>query len=165
MFRSLAFAASLLSLTLAPLTASAHGEERAAWKAAHEGAFRLTAFSLTRQVRDRLPGDPVVAAPLDGQRVYVHLTALNKGPARTLTLTWTRNGRRFHRVTLHVGRSPAWRTWAYITADKGKAGVWSVAVHDQDGTLLGEQFLILGPLARGHALGRQEVVGGERVSR
>lgn len=155
MFRTTTIIVALLALTCAPLTVAAGGNDHAAWKAANEGTFRVTGFSFTRGVQDRLPADSVVAAPLDGERVYAHVTALNKGPVRELTLTWKRGGKAFHTVTLKVGRSPAWRTWAYLTAGKGKTGVWTVAVHDQDGTLLGEQMLILGHAVADNALARK----------
>lgn len=119
---------------------------RAAWRAASPNTLRLRAFTLTRTVEQRRPGPAVGVVPLDGGRVYAHLELLYKGEAGTtctVTTVWKRNGVEQHRYTLKVGRSPAWRTWSYLTAARGRAGTWSVAVLDAAGTLLGEQFVLL----------------------
>ena len=113
------------------------------WSAADEGTFRLTAFSLTRTVDNRLPGPAVGQLARDGQRVYAHVEVFNKGDRQKLTMVWKRNGKERHRYTLDVGRSPAWRTWSYLTTGAWTQGAWSVAILDESGTLLGEQFLLI----------------------
>ncbi len=113
------------------------------FRARPEGALELRQFRLTRQVSRRAAGQPVVLLERDHQRLYAYVELLNKGQQRKVTMTWKQQGREVARHELDVGRSPGWRTWSYLTAGQHAGGHWSVAVHDEQGRLLGEQFFFV----------------------
>ena len=106
------------------------------WKRAPEGTFQLVELSLARGVEDRKPvqvaGDGVAIAA-DGARLYAYLHVFNKGAQKALKVIWKRGEKVYHEATVVVGRSPSWRTWAYIDARASLKGSWTVTILDDEG--------------------------------
>jgi len=136
-------ALSLATLAGAPIQAVARGPARSAWKAAPEGTFKLTRFVLTRRLEHRQPADSVDSAPCDGERVYAFVELFNKGPGQRVVMTWKRDGNRAASYRLAVGRSPSWKTWSYQRSTGFMKGRWTITLHDEAGTLLGQKRLAI----------------------
>lgn len=141
-FTSLAL--TLIALLSLPLSAAA--SPKSLWRAAPEGSLRLVGQVFARGVDQRQP-QSVVSSHItaDGQRVYAHVKLLNKGTTRKITMIWIHEGRAFARYSLSVGRSPAWKTWSYLTASTARVGSWTVVVQDHEGKVLGQQTLVIQP--------------------
>ncbi len=82
-------------------------------------------------------------------RVFVHLTVASAA-AESVTLVWkrTRTGavsREVWRISMKVGKSPRWRTWARRTMREGDIGEWEVEVLDAVGASLGSTQFSVGP--------------------
>lgn len=104
----------------------------------------LTTFAAGTGVEHRaLVGARARFAP-DGDKVWVHATLDNAGPARTVTLVWALDGTEKWRITLDVGTSPRWRTWARRTIGARDGGVWMVTALDPAGAVLGSTQFIVG---------------------
>lgn len=131
--------APLIALTfvVSTLAGSAFAATRAEWKAAAEGSLKVEQFALARRVEHRKPTDIGATFDANGERIYAFVRLLNKGTPQQLRVVWKREGRTYHGATVKVGRSPSWRTWAFITARSRLAGNWSVSIFGEDGKLLG----------------------------
>ena len=70
-------------------------------------------------------------------RVWVWTSVANPGEPTTVSMVWKKDGQERQRMSLEVGRSPAWRTWGYHTMRRGDVGAWTVEVLDAQGALLG----------------------------
>ena len=130
--------AIIATLVIATIAAAGPGVALAAtsWSEAEEGTLIVSKLVFSRGVENRLPVEQDFAPTADGRRIYAYLELFNKGEPRQITLSWLRDGKPFHFVTLDVGHSPRWRTWAYLTLGEAKAGAWSVEVRTKAGALL-----------------------------
>lgn len=130
--------AIIATLIIAAVAAAGPGAALAArsWSKAEEGTLNISRLVFSRGVEDRQPVEPDFAPAADGRRLYAYLELFNKGESQELTLTWIRAGKPFHTVTLKVGRSPHWRTWAYLTLGTAMTGPWALEVRTEDGKLL-----------------------------
>lgn len=135
--------AVIVTLCLGALPAVVQAGDAPTWRQAEEGALVVSRLVFARGVEDRQPVEQDFAPRADGRRIYAYLELLNKGEQRELTLSWVRAGKTFHTVTLDVGRSPHWRTWAYLTLSERLAGPWTVEVRGQDNALLAAMPLIV----------------------
>ncbi len=142
--------AIVATLIIATFAAAGPGAALAAnsWSKADEGTLSVSRLVFSRGVQDRLPVEPDFAPTADGRRLYAYLELFNKGESRELTLTWSRAGKPFHTVTLKVGRSPHWRTWAYLTLSKSMTGPWAVEVRTESGELLLAMPLLISKTAQ-----------------
>ena len=140
----LALAALLLVCLAAPAPLLAGTPS---WRKAEEGTCQVTRFVFARKVQDRQPLEISQVPPADGGRVYAYLEVFNKGDSRPIKVVWKRKGKVFHTATLNVGKSPKWRTWAYLTLSKGMKGPWTVEIQDGSGALLaGMPLIVQAPL-------------------
>ena len=74
--------------------------------------LELVKFQFTSGVEDRKPVDDLERAK-PNQRVWAYLTVRNpSSDERCVTVEFRLNGKRRSRVSLSVGSSPHWRTWA-----------------------------------------------------
>jgi hypothetical protein len=106
------------------------------WRRAPEGTFQLVELALARGVEDRKPVQVAgegAAIAADGARVYLYLHLFNKGASKQLKVVWKRGEKVHHQATVSVGRSPSWRTWAYLDARPSLKGSWTVTVLESDG--------------------------------
>ena len=131
------------ALCLSALPGAVFAGDAPAWRGAAEGTFMGSKLVFARAVKDRKPVEPDFAPRADGRRIYAYLELFNKGEQRALTLSWIRAGKTYHTVTLDVGRSPHWRTWAYLTLSERLTGPWTVQVADEDGSLLAALPLVV----------------------
>jgi len=127
--------AVLLAAIGIALSAPARADAPPSWREAPEGTLHLTTLVLARGVENRQATDiaPGQTIPADGKRLYAYLELFNKGAKSALKLTWRRGERVHHQVTLVAGRSPSWRTWAFVDARPSLKGAWSVTVVDGSG--------------------------------
>jgi hypothetical protein len=145
-FLSRSVVAALVAALLPTTMLTAEARPRSAWRQAPEGTIEVRQFSFARQVVDRRPVDLVNGEPVevDGERIYGFIRVFNKGPATTLTMVWSRDGRVVHRYRLGVGRSPSWHTWSLVRATRASRGRWTVSVLDASGASLADQALVIG---------------------
>jgi hypothetical protein len=110
--------------------------------------MQLLRFRFTSAIAGREPGDKLfIARP--GQRVYAHLTVRNRsGRDRCLGLEFRVGGQKRTSVTLKVGESWSWRTWAYNTLRPDDRGRLDLVVTDDQGKPFLSQPLPVVPLAR-----------------
>jgi hypothetical protein len=84
----------------------------------------------------------------DADRVWVHAVVRNLGAPTQVTLVWSLEGVEHWRVTLDVGTSPRWRTWARRRISMRHVGEWTVTAYDATGEVLGSTgFLVESPVA------------------
>jgi hypothetical protein len=134
MNRRIALACSAILVVLAPTAARA--DSTPTWKRAPEGTFQLVELALARGVEDRKPvqvASEGAAIAADGARLYAYLHVFNKGASKALKVVWTRGEKVYHQATVSVGRSPSWRTWAYLEARPVLKGSWTVTILDEEG--------------------------------
>ena len=114
------------------------------WRRTPEGSLSIQGFTLTRKLERRRPVGTVTEVACGARgKVYAHLTVLNKGAPTTLLVRWERAGRLHHVSSLRVGRSPAWKTWAYLRLGAAVSGRWTAVVQDQRGTELQRRSLLI----------------------
>jgi hypothetical protein len=103
----------------------------------------------TSDVKNRDPVDKLDHGE-PGQRVWVHLTARNRGAgARAISLSFRVNDDQRSKVDLKVEPSWSYRTWGYNTLRAGdQTGDLAVDVRDDTGTILASARL---PLRKGGA--------------
>ena len=109
--------------------------------------LQVAEFQFTSGIEKRKPQDELSAAK-PGQRVYAYLTMNNRsGPERCLTVSFRIKGKKRSRASLKIGKSPTWRTWAYVTINKADApGELEVEVADEtDKSVLKKKLAILSP--------------------
>ncbi len=121
----------------------------------HEGAcapqaasidpMELLAFTLTDAIDDRNPSKKLRTAKA-GQRVYAHLRLRNRsGRKRCVRVQFTINGEKRPAITLKVGKSWSWRTWAYSTSRSDDRGYFEVLVTDDQGYEIANERLPIRP--------------------
>ena len=95
----------------------------------------LLKFRFSSAVKRREPVDKLnITRP--GQRVYAHLTVRNRsGRRRCLHVEFRVNGKRRTKVTLKVGESWSWRTWAYNTSRSDDRGPLELSIRDDQGNV------------------------------
>jgi len=103
--------------------------------------MQLLRFTFTDGIEGRDPRSRLtIARP--GQRVYLHLTMRNRsGRERCVRVTFRAAGHRRSEVTLTVGKSWSWRTWAYATLRPDDRGPLVVEVRDDQGALVAKRSL------------------------
>ena len=123
----------------------------------HEGAcapqgsdvqpMQLLDFRWTSGIDQRNPKDKLrVTKP--GDRVYAYLRMRNRsGRERCLRVQFRISGKKRPPITLKVGKSWSWRTWAYSTSRSDDRGFIELLVSDDQGYEIVRQKL---PLAVGH---------------
>jgi hypothetical protein len=95
--------------------------------------MQLLRLTLASGIEGRDPRDRLAAAKA-GKRVYAHLRMRNRsGRDRCLRLRFSVGGELRTEVTLRVGHSWSWRTWAYATLRDDDSGSLRIEViDDQD---------------------------------
>ena len=108
----------------------------------------LLKFKFAAAIKNREPvGQLPIVRP--GGRVYAHMTVRNRsGRKRCLHLEFRVNGKKRTKVTLRVGRSWSWRTWAYNTTRSSDRGPLELIVHDDQGKLFLRRRLAIVPMAK-----------------
>ncbi len=102
--------------------------------------FRWTSGIENKDPKDRL----YVARP--GQRVYAHLRVRNRsGTKRCLKLVFRVGEEKRTEVTLKIGESWNWRTWAYNTVKREDRKPLHLTIHDDQGALVLDQKLPVVP--------------------
>ena len=98
--------------------------------------MQMLRFSFASGLEGKDPKDEMqVARP--GQRVYAHLTMRNRsGRKRCLHLTFRVGGKKRTEVTLKVGESWSWRTWAYNTIKDDDTGPLELTIEDDQKNLV-----------------------------
>ena len=106
--------------------------------------MKLVDFKFTSDVKKRKPVDTLSHGEA-AQKVWAYLTMKNvSGQERCVTVTFRFNGKKRSRVTLDIGESPTWRTWAYNTVQKKDVpGKIEVRIVDDQGVELLKQNLPL----------------------
>jgi hypothetical protein len=100
-------------------------------------ALELVEFQLTSEVKDKKPVDEIERTQ-PGKDVWAYMAVKNRsGEERCVTVIFRVNGKKRASVTLDVGESPSWRTWAHNRVLDGDApGKIEVEiVSDQDVSL------------------------------
>lgn len=94
----------------------------------------IVKFTLTSKLENRKPTDELTMVK-PGTKIYAYLVVKNlTKEERCLLVTFRVNGRKRASLTLDVGTSPTWRTWAHISPSKGDApGTVEVEVTDDQG--------------------------------
>jgi hypothetical protein len=98
--------------------------------------MQLLKLTWTSAIERRDPKDTLrVARP--GERAYAHLRVRNRsGRERCLKLSFRVGGKERSQVTLRIGKSWNWRTWAYNTLKSDdRTPLTLVAIDDQGATL------------------------------
>ena len=105
--------------------------------------MQLLGFTWTSGIERRDPKDKLHAvAP--GQRVYTHLRVRNRsGRERCVRVKFRINGKPRPAITLKIGKSWSWRTWAYSTSRSDDSGHIEVNVTDDQGNVLVSDKLLL----------------------
>jgi len=95
--------------------------------------LQLLRFTWTDKIANRDPAGKLhIARP--GQRVYAHLRLRNRsGRKRCVHLTFRVGTKKRTEVTLAVGKSWSWRTWAYNTLRGDDRGPLHLIVADDQG--------------------------------
>lgn len=109
--------------------------------------MELLSFKFTGEIKNKEPAGRLHSVR-PGQRVYAHLTMRNRsGEARCLQVVFRVNGKKRTAVTLKVGESWSWRTWAYNTVHASdETGRLELQVLDDQGlTVVSETLPILKP--------------------
>ena len=98
--------------------------------------MQLLRFAFASGIEGKDPKDELrVARP--GERVYAHLTMRNRsGRARCLRLVFRVGGKKRTEVTLEIGKSWSWRTWAYNTIKPDDRGPLELTIEDDQGQLV-----------------------------
>lgn len=98
--------------------------------------MQLLRFAFASDLEGKDPKDDLrLARP--GQRIYAHLTVRNRsGRQRCLVLQFRVAGKMRTEVTVKVGASWSWRTWAYNTLKADDEGPLELTVKDDQGQVL-----------------------------
>jgi hypothetical protein len=107
--------------------------------------MQLLRFTFSDAIKGKDPGAKLrVARP--GQRVYAHFRMRNRsGRKRCMHLTFRVAGKKRTEVTLVVGKSWSWRTWAYNTIKGDDRGPLTLEVNDDQGQLMLKKSLAIVP--------------------
>ncbi len=107
--------------------------------------LQLLRFAFASGVERRDPKDKLnIVRP--GDRVYAHFKVRNRsGFDRCLHLEFRVNNKKRSRVTLKVGKSWSWRTWAYNTTRADDRGPLKLVVTDDQGKRFLEQSIAIVP--------------------
>lgn len=93
-------------------------------------------FTFASGLEGKDPKDRLASARA-GQRVYAHLTMRNRsGRKRCLHLTFRVGGKKRTEVTLKIGESWSWRTWAYNTVKADDTGPLELTIEDDQGQVV-----------------------------
>jgi hypothetical protein len=108
----------------------------------------IVQFTLTSKLDKRKPTDELSIVQPE-TKIYAYLVVKNLGTAeRCVLVTFRVNGRKRASLTLDIGTSPTWRTWAQITPAKGDApGNVEVEITDDHGKQRYKQKVLLEPSA------------------
>jgi len=108
-------------------------------------AIELLRFTFTDGVERKDPREKLnIARP--GQRVYAHLQLRNRsGRDRCVHVVFRVGGKKRTDVTLKVGESWSWRTWAYNTLRADDTGPLRVTVTDDQGKVIVAKQLAVVP--------------------
>jgi hypothetical protein len=98
--------------------------------------LQLLRFTFTDGVANKDPKQKLqIARP--GQRVYAHLRLRNRsGRKRCVHVAFSVGGQKRTEVTLQVGKSWSWRTWAYATPRVDDSKPLQVVVTDDQGKVI-----------------------------
>jgi hypothetical protein len=109
-------------------------------------ALKLVDFKLTTKIEDKKPTDEVSIVKA-GTKVYAYLGIKNLTDVkRCVQVTFRVNGRLRSSLTLDIGKSPNWHTWAYVTANKDDAGAKiDIDVIDDQGREQGHAKVLVEP--------------------
>ncbi|MEZ4268445.1 MAG: DUF2914 domain-containing protein [Myxococcota bacterium] len=99
-------------------------------------ALQVLNSALGTGVEAREPTGVAAAFTAGADQVYAWFQVENAGPPTTVTLTWLRDGEARASVSLEVGTSPRWRTWARRRLAPTDAGEWTAELRDASGALL-----------------------------
>lgn len=107
--------------------------------------LQVLLFRWTSGIEDKDPKDRLhVARP--GQRVYAHLRMRNRsGTKRCLKLVFRVGDEKRTEVTLRIGESWNWRTWAYNTVKRDDRKPLHLTIHDDQGALVLDERLPVVP--------------------
>jgi hypothetical protein len=107
--------------------------------------MQLLRFTFSDAIKDKDPGKTLhVARP--GQRVYAHLRMRNRsGRKRCMHVIFRVGGNKRTEITLTVGKSWSWRTWAYNTLKRDDRGPLSLEITDDQGKIIVKRSLAVVP--------------------
>jgi hypothetical protein len=97
---------------------------------------RVLSSALAADVTAREPAGVASAFTAGTDQVYAWFQLENAGPPTAVTVTWLRDGEARAEVSLEVGTSPRWRTWARRRLAPTDAGAWTAELRDPSGALL-----------------------------
>lgn len=106
----------------------------------------IVQFALTSKLEKRKPTDELTIIK-PGTKVYAYVVVKNlETTERCVLVTFRVNGNRRAALTLDIGTSPTWRTWANITpSDKDAPGTLEVEVTDDHGRERFKQKILIEP--------------------
>jgi hypothetical protein len=108
-------------------------------------ALQLLRMTLAGAIEGKDPKDRLEAAR-PGQRVYAHLRMRNRsGRDRCVRVRFRVKGEERTLVTLKVGHSWSWRTWAYATLRDDDRGRLDIEVVDDQGATIATKALGIVP--------------------
>jgi hypothetical protein len=107
--------------------------------------LQLLRFAFASGIEGKDPKDDLRLARR-GQRVFAHLTLRNRsGRSRCVRLVFRVGGKKRTEVTLKIGESWSWRTWAYNTIKSDDEGPLELTVSDDQGQVILEKTLTVAP--------------------
>lgn len=110
------------SATAAPAKEEQDLEQRCAPAGDDVAPLVIVDFKLTSKLENKKPTDEL-AIVKPGTKIYAYLVVENlEKTERCVLVTFRVDGRKRASLNLMIGTSPAWRTWAHITPEKGDAG-------------------------------------------
>lgn len=151
--------ASVQHVGVAPGVESARGSSAAPWVDGGAGVgaggaqgrvpLQLLRFSFTSEVKGKEPVDRLERG-VPGERVYAHLAFRNRGDeSRPVHVVFRVNGERRTKLDLKVEPSWSYRTWGFNTLKVDDKGELTVTVTDDEGLVLVEEKLPVGPITSG----------------
>ena len=107
--------------------------------------MQVLRFTWASGVEGRDPKDRLyIARP--GQRVFAHMRIRNRsGRKRCLKATFRVGGKKRTEVTLNIGKSWNWRTWAYNTVRSDDKGPLHLRIADDQGNVVLDKKLAVVP--------------------
>ena len=107
--------------------------------------LQVLRFKFSSDVKNR-EGVDKLSVLRPGQRVYAHFTMRNRsGSDRCMHLVFRVNGKKRTTMTLGIGKSWSWRTWAYNTVRPEERGFLELEATDDQGKLVLRERLAIVP--------------------
>ncbi len=99
--------------------------------------LKINSHVIATGIEKRLPTGVANTFSVDVASVYCYLEVASVySSERTLTLRWIHSSGITQSYQLHIGESPAWRTWSKLNLTRSMSGHWQCEVFNEAGSLL-----------------------------